>query len=77
MDDFGSSSLEAHISRARVSPVNVMTEESLTSVIQNKSNNIVGANPFEEYDDDKNPFSDEVPDSEDDDYDRSLNPFAS
>lgn len=77
VDDFGSSSLEAHISRARVSPVNVIIEESLTSAVQNKANSTVSTNPFEEYEDDKNPFFDEMPNSDDDDYDKSLNPFAS
>lgn len=73
MDDL-SSSLEAHISRARASPVNLMIEESLTSAVQNKANSLVSTNPFEV---DTNPFFEGDQDSDDDDYDKSLNPFAS
>lgn len=72
-----SSTLEANISSLRESPDSIMVEDSLTSAIENKSYaNNSSSNPFEEYDESKNPFFSDSPNKDEDDYDKTLNPFA-
>lgn len=74
-----SSILESNISPSQESLVPIMVEESLTNAIENKSHiNNVSLNPFDDYDDSKNPFFSDSPTKEedDDDYDKRLNPFA-
>lgn len=70
--------LESNISPSQESLTPNMVEESLTNAIENKSYiNNVSLNPFDDYDDSKNPFfGDSSSKEEDDDYDKRLNPFA-
>lgn len=69
------SSLEANISPLRESPVNMYGGESLMNAVENKTT-VASTNPFDEYDKEKNPFFEDEG-SDDDGYDKSLNPFAS
>lgn len=72
--------MEANITPRAESPINLYADDSLTSAVVNKSNktSVPSTNPFDDYDEKKNPFyeSDDGND-ENDDYDESLNPFAS
>lgn len=63
-------------------PMSTDASPNISSAITNGTKNAVG-NPFDEenYDEAKNPFADEGqnptnPFSEDDDYDKNLNPFS-
>ncbi|CAG4951589.1 unnamed protein product [Colias eurytheme] len=78
-----SSSLEANMTRLepRVHPISIPKEQS--PKLSPNISSAITSNPFEDtYDETKNPFADEEssdpanPFSEDDDYDKNLNPFA-
>lgn len=72
------STLEANISPLRESPVHMYVGDSLMGAVENKSTlPNPSTNPFDEYDEEKNPFFEDDKESDDDGYDKSLNPFAS
>ncbi|CAH0720430.1 unnamed protein product, partial [Brenthis ino] len=82
-----SSSLEAHLTRLEpethkkspfASPMVTRKEPKISAVINESKDS---KNPFETYDESKNPFADDSHDTtnpfaEDDDYDKNLNPFS-
>ncbi|XP_065218314.1 vacuolar protein sorting-associated protein 11 homolog [Planococcus citri] len=71
------STLEANISPLRESPVHMYAGDSLMGAVENKSTQpATSTNPFDEYDEEKNPFFGDEEEQDDDGYDKRLNPFA-
>lgn len=75
------STLDANISPLRESPVDISIGDSLMNAVENKVVHAPSKNPFDDdYDEEKNPFYEDSfrdEQSDDDGYDKRLNPFAS